>query len=309
MKKKKLKSFFLLISFSCFAMNHTESYGNLVALAQGVDEQNLATIEEEDFKLEDESSVEKSEILKPYQYNEIEKSHWYHKIFKLNRSDLDEMKKILISHNFIRLGREGQAIYYPLHEAVRSGLVPVIELLIQLKADLNYSNYHGATPLHYVSRMIFNKKDKEKALAIAEYLLANGADPNVVNNIDDSALSLAVDAGFRRLVRLLHKYGAKVSDPDMYKINGSPLERAAKLANYKMVKVLLKRDAQEIDQAIRAVNDKLNYYNNKDQKLASDRRRVKKLNNCLLYLQNPKLVNLSLSEVKRRIRSKALSKG
>jgi hypothetical protein len=83
----------------------------------------------------------------------------------------------------------------------------------------------------------------------AEFLLANHADPNEVNNLGESALHQAADNSQYALAELLLKHGA---NPNSQQNDGdTPLHHAAFRGDLKMVEVLLKSEASPNTQNFR----------------------------------------------------------
>ena len=66
-------------------------------------------------------------------------------------------------------------------------------------------------------------------IAVAEFLLKAGADPNLTNELGIGPLSLAITNGSSAIARLLLRNGA---DPNMARENGeTPLMTAARLGH------------------------------------------------------------------------------
>jgi ankyrin repeat protein len=71
-----------------------------------------------------------------------------------------------------------------LHIAAGTDKLKVLNFLLSIGYDVNGTNGFGETPLHIAC--------KNKALeSVVEYLLQKGADPNIPNNLGDTAASIA----------------------------------------------------------------------------------------------------------------------
>jgi ankyrin repeat protein len=103
--------------------------------------------------------------------------------------------------------------YTPLHWATECGYLDVVELLVENKANLNAKTStqfiinEFRTPLWFAV--------EEKHIDVLKYLLARGADPNVVcNSSCDTPLSNACASGELEMVDLLLKHGASPNGID-----------------------------------------------------------------------------------------------
>ncbi len=94
----------------------------------------------------------------------------------------------------------------PLHLAIKYYHPVLIESLLQNKADLGARDATDNTLLHYA---VYFAPEQEQATLI-QYLLDNGARPNMVNRNHKSPLLLAAYMGYEAVVDSLLKYGAEV---------------------------------------------------------------------------------------------------
>ena len=86
--------------------------------------------------------------------------------------------------------------------------------------------------------MLAMSGDTPKAIEMAEILLKHGADPNIKNDADETALEIAACNGFLDFVKLLVKYGANVNVKNEFSGN-SPLS-CAQANNHNKVAAFLK---------------------------------------------------------------------
>ena len=85
----------------------------------------------------------------------------------------------------------------PIHFAVirRYEVLPFVSLLLDQKADPNFKNAYGETPLHYLVK--YNIKSPERN-AVAKLLIEKGANPNLPNREGKTAIDIAskIDVSF-----------------------------------------------------------------------------------------------------------------
>jgi ankyrin repeat protein len=100
---------------------------------------------------------------------------------------------------------------------------------------------HGSLEQQRVNRL--NAEVLQNNGAAVEQLLAAGLNPNIPNKNGDTALMLAADKGFDRMVALLLAYGA---DPNIANTSSfTPLLLAASKGHENVVKVLLDAGADQ----------------------------------------------------------------
>jgi len=109
----------------------------------------------------------------------------------------------------------------------------ITKLLIERGAQLTFQNHYGSTILmNVIPRISLNR---------IKFLLDQKVDPNIVNKIGQSALSIAAGFNDFKLMRLLLKYNANI---DLPSIDGSTiLMEAAEKRNLKMVEFCVKNSA------------------------------------------------------------------
>ena len=167
-----------------------------------------------------------------------------------NYGGLDEMVKLLLENNartdvqipvysFDFNQNRGRAIrppagyqfkgvenVTPLTMAVMSGQQEVVRLLIEHRADVNAKDTAGESPLILAAATDYGNGaggETRDRLAIAELLLAGGADVNAQDNEYASALSLAVNNNSPAMVKLILAHQPKVDILD--KDGCTPLQR------------------------------------------------------------------------------------
>ncbi|KAF8570850.1 hypothetical protein P879_04896 [Paragonimus westermani] len=142
-----------------------------------------------------------------------------HKAIKLE--DIDQMRSILETGQ-VNLEVTDQFDFTPLMAVATRNLRNFVTVLLKYGAKVNTANKLGKTALMIAANKGFTE--------IAEVLLQNGADPNVQDVNGMHAVFYAVDGENGNMVRLLHKYGAKVDLTDRDN-QWTPLIRLACLAN------------------------------------------------------------------------------
>ncbi|MDA3837449.1 MAG: ankyrin repeat domain-containing protein [Candidatus Delongbacteria bacterium] len=138
----------------------------------------------------------------------------------------------------------------PLHNAMSSNDVEVVQLLIDYKAPVNIQDEDGITPLILAIR---NGSED-----IVKILLNNGADTNLKENVNgQSPLHIASSKGYQGIVELLLENGADVNSKDNNDNNALYLATFHK--NKNVVKSLLLNGADTKD--LKALNNYTDYKN------------------------------------------------
>lgn len=127
----------------------------------------------------------------------------------------------------------------PLHYASEYGHVEIVKLLIRNGANLKAKDMDDKTALHYA--VSSHSKD---ASYICEILLKNGVDIDAKDiGEENTALSLAVkdhDNCNVEVIQTILNFGANTELRDA-KFRLTPLETAGILANFKAVRILIKK--------------------------------------------------------------------
>ncbi len=118
------------------------------------------------------------------------------------RSGVVEAIKVLLENGAIIEPPFGFMEEKTLHIAVESGDVEIMTCLLEKGAQIDAKNGLGQTPLHYAS-------SQDENAPIVELLLRFGADPNAADEFGDTPLDEALSEGALQVAVLLKKYGAR----------------------------------------------------------------------------------------------------
>lgn len=144
---------------------------------------------------------------------------------------------------------------HALHRGVRSGVLDVVNALLDAGASVDSRDTSGKTPLITVCGTKASNYTVGH-LKIVEKLLACGADPLAADAKGHTAIGRAAAAGHTNIVLLLLKAGVPSDDADDDGM--TPLLHAAKGKHVKIVELLLKADklAQYRKHAVANTNSK-----------------------------------------------------
>ncbi|XP_012519942.1 PREDICTED: ankyrin repeat family A protein 2 [Propithecus coquereli] len=115
----------------------------------------------------------------------------------------------------------------------RGNEVSTTPLLANLENVINHTDEEGFTPLMWAAA--------HGQIAVVEFLLQNGADPQLLGKGRESALSLACSKGYTDIVKMLLDCGVDVNEYDWN--GGTPLLYAVHGNHVKCVKMLLENGA------------------------------------------------------------------
>ncbi|GIY76004.1 ankyrin repeat and SOCS box protein 3 [Caerostris extrusa] len=125
----------------------------------------------------------------------------------------------------------------PLHEAVASSIECLTVLLKHGGSDINWTSHEGETALLLACK----RHEGSVASAFVSLLLEHGADPNILDNEQDSPLLAAIRHKNRYVVQQLISAGANVNSADFSK--WTPLHEAATKQDTAILELLLSKNA------------------------------------------------------------------
>jgi hypothetical protein len=106
----------------------------------------------------------------------------------------------------------------PLHSAVYYGNVEMVEVLLNLEADVNIRNTDSRTPLNYISRASSSSHEvpnyPQSSANVARLLLDRGADINARNDEGQTPLHTTMSVGVIEVIRVLLERGANAGAED-----------------------------------------------------------------------------------------------
>ena len=124
-----------------------------------------------------------------------------------------------------------------LHAAPYMGLKDAVELFIVHGADVNAKDENGMTPLHAV--IVGSPVSQSHKKGMVEVLISKGADVNVTDSQGGTPLWYAKEGGYKEIVELLRKHGAKDAAPGA----SLHLHQAASKGDIDEIKSLIARGA------------------------------------------------------------------
>ena len=128
--------------------------------------------------------------------------------------------------------------FTPLYKAAFAMHLEAIQVLLEYGADINSQSVSGKTPLLGV---LTRRGSEEKVVDIVRRLLEHGADPNIREDNQSTALHHASFRGSLEAARLLLSYGAKVDEKD--KKGRTPFQVAASKGHEELTKLLVENGA------------------------------------------------------------------
>lgn len=158
----------------------------------------------------------------------------------IRHGDVARVKQLLEKNPGAIAAREETTLMTLLHFAADSGRAEIVELLLELKADINARDAEGSTPLHHAAR---SKRDRNKyASGVIDLLVDRGAEVNARDNTGYTALMLAAQQRDKQNVeRLL----AREADAKARDNNGdTALHWAAWTGQMEIARLLLAKGAE-----------------------------------------------------------------
>jgi ankyrin repeat protein len=128
-----------------------------------------------------------------------------------------------------------------LHSAAYYGDLRMVQVLLELNADVNAREDTGYTPLHYLSVDFYSGPKHSQLHNVSRVLLEHGADVNARNNDLSTALHMAAREGWIEVVRVLLEHGADVNARKGD--HSTALHSAARGGSFEVVRVLLEHGA------------------------------------------------------------------
>ncbi|CAH6787562.1 ankyrin repeat family A protein 2 isoform X2 [Phodopus roborovskii] len=119
------------------------------------------------------------------------------------------------------------------HQLAAQGEMLYLATRIEQENVVNHTDEEGFTPLMWAAA--------HGQIAVVEFLLQNGADPQLLGKGRESALSLACSKGYTDIVKMLLDCGVDVNEYDWN--GGTPLLYAVHGNHVKCVKMLLENGA------------------------------------------------------------------
>lgn len=186
----------------------------------------------------------------------------------INASHNIELVKKLIGNNALLLNEPDKDGNTALFWACREGKANIVKLLVDARADLNFSNKKEETPLTIASSdgqdvivryLLSARADVDKPnkngwtplicaaynghFKVVELLLSHKADITCTSNVGCSALYWSCNNDQFDIVKLLLDYGADANQPNH--VNKTPLMIAARWGRDNIIKVLLENGADK----------------------------------------------------------------
>lgn len=151
------------------------------------------------------------------------------------KGDRDEVRLLLESGIDIDVGRGSAGT--PLWCAARSGHIDAAKLLLEFGPDIESKSNFGLSDFGLTPLMVAAKRHD----ALVELLLEHGADIEGTNELYNTPLLSAIDAGNPRIASLLIEHGANVECVDP--LGRTPLTFAAHKGFEDLVRLLLQKGA------------------------------------------------------------------
>lgn len=180
-------------------IDHNEHFRHQIVYEITANRFNLARSDHADFIL-------RTMIAHGFDVNSYERHPHYSPLIQCaqNFSDLQNVsivRTLLENGATVNIESMGQT---PLLFATRNAAVAIVQLLIEHHANVDQQSEHSLdTPLHNASTCGYQE--------IVSCLLANRANPNIVNGDKKTPLMIAVIKGYKEIVELLIAHGADIT--------------------------------------------------------------------------------------------------
>ena len=124
-----------------------------------------------------------------------------------------------------------------LHSAAEFGDLEVVQILVELKADINALSEAGQTPLHVVSYV-----DETNGAKVIRFLLEHGADATARSKSSFTPLHCVLEYGRHKIVRMLLEHSVDIEATNNQ--GRTPLQLASAHQHEETVKLLLEYGAK-----------------------------------------------------------------
>jgi len=147
-----------------------------------------------------------------------------------------ELARLLHRRGF-SVDPRGFALWSPLHSAAYSGDLEVVQILVELNADINAPSESGLTPLH-----VARSGNGAKGAEVARFLLEHGADACARATDDSTPLHHASENRRPEIARVLLEHGVDIEATNI--LGRTPLQMASARQHEETVKLLLEYGAK-----------------------------------------------------------------
>ncbi len=137
--------------------------------------------------------------------------------------------------------RRDSSQWTPLHSAALVGDTEMVQILVELNADINAEAVDMSTPLHFASIGFLNR-DSLNRVKVARFLLEHGADANSRREGGFTPLHNALKYGLVEVARVLIEHGADIDAMDDE--GWTPLRLASEEGRDEVVKLLMEYGAK-----------------------------------------------------------------
>jgi ankyrin repeat protein len=147
----------------------------------------------------------------------------------------------LLHRNGTSVSPRRDSQWTPLHSAALDGDTEMVQILVELNADINAEAVDMSTPLHFASNNFLNRDSLNK-VKVARCLLEHGADANSRREDGFTPLHNALKCGLVEVARVLIEHGADIDAMDDE--GRTPLRLASEEGRDEVVKLLMEYGAK-----------------------------------------------------------------